>query len=314
MGWIVEEGIGETRALRIENGEAVAAKLRWPGEIAAGEIVTGKLIRKSGRRGLAALGDGREVLVDRLPHEASEGASLELAITRAAMAERGRYKLPAARPICEVSAAHENVLATAERVHRLPAGEWEDIWHAASTGEVAFAGGSLLFSATPAMTLIDVDGDLPPRALALAAVPPIARWLRLFDCGGSIGVDFPTLEAKADRKAVDEALEAALADWPHERTAMNGFGFVQIVARLEGPSLLHRFATSRIGLAARLALRRAESVEGAGATLLTIHPALRAKLRDEWIAETERRSGRPLRIESDPGVAIEAATAQIVPR
>ena len=37
---------------------------------------------------------------------------------------------------------------------------------------------------------------------------------------------------------------------------MNGFGFVQLVARLNGPSLLHRFAISRLGMAARMALRR----------------------------------------------------------
>ena len=93
---------------------------------------------------------------------------------------------------------------------------------------------------------------------------------------------------------------------------MNGFGFVQLVARLEGPSLLHRFATSRLGMAARMALRRAEMVEGAGATLLTVHPALKTKLRPEWLAEVKRRTGRPLRIETDPGLAIEAAAAQIV--
>jgi hypothetical protein len=136
--------------------------------------------------------------------------------------------------------------------------------------------------------------------------------LRLFDLGGSIGLDFPTLSDKADRKAVDAALEAALADWPHERTAMNGFGFVQIVARLEGPSLLHRFANSRVGMAARMALRRAEMVEGPGVTLLTVQPALKSMLKPEWLAELERRTGRPVRVETDPGLALEAAHAQLV--
>ncbi|HCY01516.1 MAG TPA: ribonuclease, partial [Erythrobacter sp.] len=127
-----------------------------------------------------------------------------------------------------------------------------------------------------------------------------------------IGIDFPTLATKADRKAVDAALDAALGGWPHERTAMNGFGFVHIVARLDGPSLLHRFATARIGAAARMALRRAELVDGPGATLLTVHPAVKAKLKAEWLAELERRTARRVRIEIDPGLAIEAATAQIV--
>ena len=83
-------------------------------------------------------------------------------------------------------------------------------------------------------------------------------------------------------------------------------------ARLEGPSLLRRFGTARVGMAARMARRGAEMVEGPGATLLTVHPALKARLKPEWCAELERRTARPLRIETDPGLAIEAAAAQIV--
>lgn len=310
--WLIEEGIGECRALLIEGDDVLAARLRWPGELAAGDGFEGKLLRKNGTRGVAEHPSGREVLIDRLPRDASEGASYRFAVTRAAMTERGRFKLPAARPADQAGPTPGDVFETGKPVRRLPSGVWEDIWHAASSGEVGFAGGSLLFAVTPAMTLIDIDGDLPPRELALAAVPEIARWLPLFDLGGSIGIDFPTIEAKTDRKAVDAALEKALADWPHERTAMNGFGFVQLVARLEGPSLLHRFATSRVGLAARMALRRAEMIEGPGATLLTLHPALKARLKPEWLAELERRTARPVRIEIDPGLVIEAAAAQIV--
>lgn len=310
--WLVEEGIGESRALLMQGDRALAARLRWPGEILAGERFTGQLLRRQGARGLARHPSGQDVLVDRLDRSASEGADYPFTVTRAALAERGRFKLAAARPSDRVTSIAEDVFATGQRVRAFPAGAWDDVWHAASSGEVAFSGGTLLFSVTPAMTLIDIDGDLPPRALALAAVPAIANHLALFGLGGSIGVDFPTLQEKADRRAVDAALEQALAGWPHERTAMNGFGFVQIVARLDGPSLLHRFATARLGLAARMALRRAERVDGPGITLLTCHPALVAKLRPEWRAELERRTARPLRIVTDPGVAIEAATAQIV--
>jgi ribonuclease G len=96
---------------------------------------------------------------------------------------------------------------------------------------------------------------------------------------------------------------------------MNGFGFVQLVARLEGPSLLHRFATARLGMAARMALRRAELAadDGAGrALLLTVHPALKAKLKPEWLSDLARRTGREVRIETDPGLAIEGAHAQLL--
>lgn len=309
--WLIEEGIGETRALLIEGDAVLAAKCRWHGELYAGQTISAKLASKRGARGTAVLPDGQEILVDKLPGDANEGRTLEFVVTRAAMTERGRYKLPAAR-LSSGSTPSENIFETGKRVRRFPEGTWEDIWDAASIGEMEFDGGMLVLATTPAMTLVDIDGDLPPRALSLAAAEPIARALRYFDLGGSIGIDFPTLEAKADRKAVDAALDMALADWPHERTAMNGFGFVQLVARLEGPSLLQRFATSRTGMAARMALRRAEMVDGPGATLLTVHPALKARLKPAWLTEVERRTGRPLRIETDPGLAIEAAAAQIV--
>ena len=277
--------------------------------------MTGRLTakRKGARRGVALLDDGREALVDHLPPEATEGQTLALVVTRAPLAERGRLKRAQAR----LAGTEPPVAAFPEGriIRRLPAGLWEEVWHAASSASLDFPGGEILVSVTPAMTVIDVDGIGEPRALARAAVPAIARALDWFDLGGNIGIDFPTLAAKADRRTVDEALEVALAGWPHERTAMNGFGFVQLVARLDGPSLLHRFAMARLGMATRMALRRAEIAadEGTGRlVLLTVHPALKAKLKPEWLDELTRRTGRDLRVETDPGLAIEAGHAQLV--
>jgi len=310
--WQVEHGIGESRALLVENGRPLAAKLRWSDELYAGKPVELRLARKpaGSRRGIATDEAGRAVLVDRLPLNLTEGQAFAATITRAPIAERGRHKLAAAR--AGAAPGGEDIFAAARVVRRFAPGLWEDICESAAAGSVAFAGGSLLLSATPAMMLVDVDGELPPRELALAAAPALAEALRLFDCGGSIGIDFPTLAEKTDRRAVDEALAAELAGWPHERTAMNGFGFVQIVARLEGPSLLHRLAYRPAGAAARMALRRAERVEGPGVTLLTVHPSVKAAILPEWQAELERRTGRLLRIAVEPGLAPIAATAQIV--
>jgi hypothetical protein len=313
--WLIEEGIGETRALLVASGQVLAARLMWPGELAAGTRASGRLAIKhrGSRRGVVLLDDGTEVLVDHLPAAATEGERLELIITRAPLAERGRFKRAQAR----VATGQVAVTAFPEgrRVRRFPAGLWEEVWHAASSGRLAFAGGEINVSTTPAMTVIDIDGSAPARELALASIPAIVKALGWFDLGGHIGIDFPTLPAKADRRKVDAALEAALAHWPHERTAMNGFGFVELVARLEGPSLLHRFASARTGMCARHALRLAECAEGHGAVLeLRVHPALRPKLKPEWLAELQRRTGRSLRLACDPALALEAPSAQILAR
>ncbi|MEL6738561.1 MAG: ribonuclease E/G [Pseudomonadota bacterium] len=321
--WLIEEGIGETRSLLIEGGEAVAAKLEWPGELTAGTKAMAQLIATpaGARRGVAQLENGAQVLIDHLPRELTEGASFALHISRAAIAERGRFKRahgryhgPSLTDALPKDQAEANTpLSAAKVVPAFEAGQWEEVWHAASSGSIAFAGGEIVCSVTPAMTVIDIDGEDDPKALALAAVPAITQSLRLFDLGGNIGIDFPTIEAKADRRAVDEALSEALSDWPHERTAMNGFGFVQLVARLEGPSLLHRFATSRTGLCARYALRAGERAQGNGPMLeLRVHPALKAKLKPQWIEELTRRTGKQVRIETDPALALEAPHAQIL--
>lgn len=311
--WLIEQGIGETRALLAEGERVLAAKLMWPGELAAGTRTSGKLTAKlkGTRRGVALLDNGTEALVDHLPPQATEGQTLDLFITRAALAERGRLKRAQARAAgAEASPAS---FPEGRIVHRFPAGLWEEVWHAASSASLDFPGGEILVSVTPAMTVIDIDGIGAPREVAIGAVPTIVRALDWFELCGNIGIDFPTLAAKADRRAVDEALGSALDHWPHERTAMNGFGFVQLVARLEGPSLLHRFATSRVGMCARYALRVAERAEGHGAVLeLRVHPALKARLKPDWLAELSRRTGREVRIATDPGLALEAPSAQIV--
>jgi hypothetical protein len=321
--WYVEEGIGEHRAIRLDGERIVASRVEWPGELAVGLVADAVLVsRASGSpRGTARFAGGEEALVEKLPPSAGEGAAIRLEVTRPALGERRRRKLARARPTDD---APRPAPTLAERlrieghevrvVREFPAADGGELQAEAFAAEVAFPGGSLQFSPTPAMLLVDVDGTLDPRSLTLAAVAPLAAALRRFDCGGSIGIDFPTLANKEDRRAVDATLAAALADWPHERTAMNGFGFVQLVARLERPSLLHRAAFQRAGLAARGLMRRAELLQGAGALLLSGHPALEAQLNPEWLAELARRTGREVRWEDRPTLALEAPQAQLVPR
>ena len=324
--WLVEEGIGEHRAIRLagstsDGSDIAAARVDWPGALAPGQVEDAILVARSAgsRRGTLRFASGEEALVDQLPRDAQEGAPLRSIVTRAAIGEAGRLKRAQARP---TNAAPRPAPTLAERlraeghatrvVRRFPIADWEELIAEAATGEVAFAGGNITISPTPAMTVIDIDGALPPRALALAAIPALAAALARFDIAGSIGIDFPTLPDKADRRAVDDALAAALGDWPHERTAMNGFGFVQVVARLERPSLVQRIARDPVGAAARLLLRRAERVDEPGTLLLVAHPTVESAIPPHWRQDLARRSGRVLRWQGDSTLAIDGGFAQAV--
>ena len=324
--WLYEAGIGENRAILVEHGEILAARIDWGEPLRAGLVAEGRLIAKAAgtRRGTARLADGSEVLVDGLPREACEGETLRLRITRAVIGEGRRTKRAQARP-----APGEPLAAAPGLLDQLRGGPdpvrtvfahalafadhgWDELVEQAQTGEVAFTGGSLTISPTPAMTLIDVDGALPATELALAAVPAIAAALARLDLGGSVGIDFPSLAEKRDRQRVDAALAEALVHWKGERTAMNGFGFVQLVSRLERPSLVALLAREPAAAAARILLRRAERVAEPGPLELVAHPAVRRAVRPEWEAELAHRSGRALVWREEQGLAVAAVAVQAI--
>lgn len=323
--WLVEEGIGEDRAIRLDGATITDAILDWHHDLRPGEIAEAKLVsRHAGTpRGVARFPNEERVLVDHLPPDAAEGAMIRLEVTRSAIFESRRSKLAQARPT-DKSPRRGPSLAERLRdaghdvriVRRFPDCDWEDLLGEALDQRVAFSGGMLHFSPTPAMTLIDIDSSESPARGALAAVPAIAASLRRFGLGGSIGIDFPTLSTKAERRAVDDALAAALAGWPHERTAMNGFGFVQLVARLERQSLLHSHMYRRPRAEFHQLLRQAEHLDGPGVIELRADPVfVEAWLETEveLVAELRRRTGKELRIVADDTLASRSPHAQLVP-
>lgn len=314
--WLVEEGIGEHRAALFEAGEIVAARIDWPGGLVAGQVEDAVLVARTtgSSRGSARFANGELALVDGLPRDSAEGGALRLEVRRAANIERSRSKLALARPT-ELPPRPAPSLAErlgARIVRRFDG--WDELWSEAISGTIDFAGGHLTVEPTAAMTVIDIDGDLQPFALALAAVPAIALAIRRFDLSGSIAIDFPTLVGRTERKAIDAALDAALGDWPHERTAMNGFGLVHLVARLEGPSLIDRIMRRWPDATARLLLRQAERVSKPGKLVLTAHSRVRAAFHPEWEPELVRRTGRQVEWRIDDTIAPFAAFTQAIER
>lgn len=324
-GWLYEAGIGENRALRLENGELVQIRVeRADGRVRAGAVLDAKFTRQwvAGKSGIVTLPDGQEVLLQPLPGGLTEGAIVRVAIVRAAMKERGgQAKRARAQPVPEDSPLGDgpDLLAELEAsglpVRKLYAHE-EDIlarhgWHEAieqaETGQTDFDGGRLLVSLTPAMTLIDVDGPLAPFELAKRAAREIALALVRFDIGGNIGVDFPTLQAKTERAAVtaifDEYMTANC-----ERTAINGFGFMQIVSRKTRPSVPEMLQASRATNAALKLLRQAERDRGTGALRLAVHPAVANRLTPALLAELAKRTGRTPAVEAQADISIDGGS------
>ncbi|MGZ8281877.1 MAG: ribonuclease, partial [Allosphingosinicella sp.] len=217
--WLYEAGIGEDRAILIEAGMIIEAAIELPG-LRAGAVVPARLakILVVGRRGLAELVCGDEAMVEPLPAGLTEGASCRVEILREPIPEPGRPKLAKARV---TDAPLRDGIALADRIDAAlrpqPTGPdlfeqagWSELLDEAQSGEIDFPGGALRMSLTPAMTLFDVDGSLPPAELACAGAAAAARAIRRLGIGGSIGIDLPTLPGRAERQAAAAGLDAVL--------------------------------------------------------------------------------------------------------
>ncbi|MGZ8336189.1 MAG: ribonuclease, partial [Allosphingosinicella sp.] len=188
---------------------------------------------------------------------------------------------------------------------------WSELLDEAQSGEIDFPGGALRMSLTPAMTLFDVDGSLPPAELACAGAAAAARAIRRLGIGGSIGIDLPTLPGRAERQAAAAGLDAVLPQ-PFERTAVNGFGFLQVVRRRARPSLPELVQGDPAGAAARALLRRAQRAEGHGPlTLQAAAPVIaRLEARADWLDALRRQVGAAIVLQAEPGLAISAGHVQ----
>jgi hypothetical protein len=307
--WLFEAGIGEDRAILVEDGEILEAAIELPAPLRAGAVVEGRLtaILVPGRRGIVTVANGAEALIEPIPAGVTDGARLRVEVVREALGETGRDKLAKVRgsdaPLRPGPTLRERIGGARLLLPGLPdafeAAGWSELLEQARTGELPFAGGALRMSLTPAMTLFDVDGALEPAALAIAGAAAAGRAIRRLGITGSIGIDLPTLPAKADRQAAAAALDAILPQ-PFERSAVNGFGFLQVVRRRERPSVPEMISADPAGAAARALLRVAERGAG-GAAPPGAAPAVIARLEreSEWTQALGRRVGGAVGLQAD---------------
>jgi hypothetical protein len=309
--WLYEAGIGEDRAALVDDGTIVEAAIELPAPLRLGTFARARLIElTAGGMGRLAIGSA-EAVIARIPPGTTKGATLTVEIVREAIPEPGRAKparavatdaAPSIGPdlLARLRASgHPVRLLRAHEPDALEAAGWSELLEEATGGEIAFASGALRLSPTPAMTLFDVDGPPPLEPLAIAAARAVAAAIRRHGIGGSIGIDFPTLAGKAARQAVAEAIDAALPP-PFERTAVNGFGFLQIVRPRPRASLPELLRADPAAATARATLRRLER-EPPGAPLHhRLPPAVYAAIANhpEWRAELARRTGVTHRLES----------------
>lgn len=297
--WWIERGIAETRAALVEHGAILEARIELEGVTPAGTRLAARLIDAgpSGRNAVARAADGKDYLLPTAPRGIAEGAAVTIEVSREAIGTE-LWKRPLAR-ICDEPPSPPLPLEErlGGRLLPFPGPEdplgrvgWDDLIDEAATGLVTFPGGELRIERTAGMTVIDVDGAGAPDRLAVAGARAAAAAIRRLAIAGSIGIDLPTGGGKAARQEAVAAFDAALP-LPFERTAVNGFGFLQIVRPRRHASLLE-LAADRPGFAARAWLRRMAR-EGHGAAALDASPAIAAWLsaRPELIERLSRQRG-----------------------
>lgn len=304
--WLIERGIGETRAALVDDGRIVEARILVEGTVPAGTVLQARL-NSVGRNAVAVAG-GLEYLLPRGAPGVTEGGALTIEVMREALGGAEPWKRPLARVADGLPRAATDVAGREAIDGELDEAGWPELIDEARGGLIGFAGGELRISLTPAMTLIDVDGHLPAAELAVAGARAAAMAIRRHGIGGSIGIDLPTTEGKAARQAAAEAVDATLPK-PFERTAVNGFGFLQIV-RPRARASLFELAADRAGFEARALLRLAR--REVGSIRLAAHPAVVAVLeaRRDWIEALSRQVGGPVTLRADPSIAMSGAYAE----
>ena len=96
--WLIERGIGETRAALIADGEIVETRIELDRVTRAGGVTAARLITAASRNAVARDEAGNEYLLPRGATGVTEGALLNIEIARERIPGAEAWKRPLARP------------------------------------------------------------------------------------------------------------------------------------------------------------------------------------------------------------------------
>jgi len=315
--WL-DDAPGERRAALVENGIIVEVHIQRDLHRALSETGLGRIDRKTPSGAYIVADEGDEILVRRSSPK-PEGGRVGFEIVREAICEPGRVKPPEARLAEDASNANsdreqlwEARLCALGDLPRQNA-DVSAAFDTALLGASHIGDATISFQRTKAGLVFDVDGIGDPTAVNIAAAKEIARLLRLYQVGGMVMIDFIAVESKDHRQAIAAAFdEAAAADSrPFERSAVNGFGLMQVVRARPRPSVLDQLFGTRIAAlsaetqALRL-LKEASRSSGFGLRTITATADVANLLTSgkwvDFLSQCKQQMGTDLAIVADDSI------------
>ena len=301
-----DEAPGERRAALVEGGNILEIHIQRDVQWVLGECGTGRIDRKTPSGAYVIVDDGSELLL-RSKISDPEGARVAFEVTREAISEPGRTKPPEImlrnnlpNPLPQKDALWDNRLSLLG--HESVAASIASGFDVALAGQSIVGDVTISFQRTKAGLVFDVDGIGNAFAINSVAATEIARLLRLYQIGAMVMVDFVSMEAKTQRTQIAEIFDAASTfdQRAFERTAINGYGLMQVVRARPRPSVLdHLFGTRIAALSdetqAYWLLRAVAASSGFGPRTVTARPVVARLLQSgqwaKWRAEAIRLSG-----------------------
>jgi len=313
-----DDAPGERRAAVVENGNIVEIHIQRDALWALGECGIGRIDRKTPSGAYVVADDGSTLLL-RSKINQPDGARVFFEVTREAIAEPGRIKPP---EILLRDSAHDPLIGkdalwdarVASLGQSAVSASIADGFDVAIAGQSQLGDVSLSFQRTKAGLVFDIDGIGDAFAINLVAATEVARLLRLFQVGAMVLIDFVSMESKAQRTQIAEDFDAAsLADpRPFERTAINGYGMMQVVRARPRPSILDQLFGTRIAALsdetqAYWLLRAVDQSKGFGTRTVTAQPEVATLLQSErwaaWRAAAVRLAGADMQVVADEKAA-----------